>query len=251
LRPGTHLLRRADGTVQVGLDPARAVRLPGSPTVLATLDRLRLGAEPLADDTATLALLERHALLATGSEPPCAVLLPVLRGFGHPTRALLVDELSRHLRVQRPGRSKTRSVGVLAGVGEPDRALVDDWTRAGVPHLVLRLTEGHAVLGPFVEPARTACLRCVDAHLTDADSSWPLLVHQYAVASSRDRPDGSGEPVDQLLATLAAAWAARDLASYAAGRRPATWSATVRIEAELTAIESRGWLRHPECGCSR
>ncbi len=34
-------------------------------------------------------------------------------------------------------------------------------------------------------PGATACLRCLDAHCTDADPSWPLLVRQYATASSR------------------------------------------------------------------
>ena len=43
-------------------------------------------------------------------------------------------------------------------------------------------------IGPFVVPGETACLRCVDAHCTDADPSWPLLVRQYAAASSRRPP---------------------------------------------------------------
>lgn len=121
--------------------------------------------------------------------------------------------------------------------------------RAGTPHLLVRLTEGSAVLGPFVVPGRTACLRCLDAHHTDVDASWPLLVRQYATASATDRADGVPEPVDSLLAGLALAWAGRDLASYAEGSRPSTWSTTIRLDAELTSIETRSWLRHPECGC--
>ncbi len=139
---------------------------------------------------------------------------------------------------------------MLLGVGEPDREVVDDWTRAGTPHLLVRLTEGRAVIGPFVVPGETACLRCVDAHCTDADPAWPLLVRQYSAASATDRPDGAPEPVDPLLATLALAWAARDLASYVDGLRPSTWSATVTVQPQLTRIESRSWLRHPACGCS-
>ena len=140
--------------------------------------------------------------------------------------------------------------GVLVGVGEPDRELVDDWTRAGTPYLLVRLTEGRAVVGPFVAPGRTACLRCIDAHHADADPAWPLLVRQYAAAASRDRADGATEPVDPLLAALTTAWAARDLASYVDGQRPSTWSATVTLHPRLEELETQPWLRHPACSCS-
>lgn len=141
-------------------------------------------------------------------------------------------------------------VGVLVAVGEPDREHLDAWMRAAVPHLLLRLVEGRAVLGPFVEPGRTACLRCVDAHHTDVDPSWALLVVQYAAAVSRGRVDTLPEPVDPMLATLAAAWTARELVSHAEGRRPATASTTLRLDPHLTALETHRWLRHPACGCS-
>ena len=141
-------------------------------------------------------------------------------------------------------------IGILVGVGEPRRERADSWIRDGTAHLVVRLTEGHALVGPFVAPGKTACLRCIDAHHTDADSSWPLLVEQYARLTSLDRADGVPEPVDTLLASVAVAWAARDVASYAEGRRPSCWSTTIRFDAHLTAVESRPWLRHPACGCA-
>jgi bacteriocin biosynthesis cyclodehydratase domain-containing protein len=140
--------------------------------------------------------------------------------------------------------------GVLVGVGEPDRELLDQWTRSETPYLLVRLTEGRAVVGPFVAPGRTACLRCIDAHHTDADPAWPLLVRQYAEASSRDRPDGAPEPVDPLLAALAVSWAARDLAAYVDGTRPSTWSTTVTLHPRPDELESSTWPRHPACSCS-
>jgi bacteriocin biosynthesis cyclodehydratase domain-containing protein len=179
----------------------------------------------------------RTAVTAFGhpaGEPLAADLLALLAGVG--------------LRGHR-GRSEP-DTGVLLGVGEPDRGLVDPWTRTGTPHLLVRLTEGRAVLGPFVAPGRTACLRCIDAHHTDADPAWPLLVRQYAAASSRDRADGATEPVDPVLAALAVAWAARDLTAYVDGRRPSTWSTTVTLGAAPYPEDSRTWLRHPACGCS-
>jgi bacteriocin biosynthesis cyclodehydratase domain-containing protein len=142
------------------------------------------------------------------------------------------------------------SAGVIVTVGEPQREELDDWMRAGTPHLLLRLVEGHAVIGPFVIPGETACLRCLDAHHTDLDPAWPLLLTQYASAVVRDREDTLPEPVDTLLAQLACAWAARELVSHAEGRRPATASTTVRLDPHLTALESHCWPRHPACGCT-
>jgi bacteriocin biosynthesis cyclodehydratase domain-containing protein len=284
LRPGTHVLSRGDGRLQVGLDPHRAVVLPDSAEVraqLARLDGTPTGPVPsdvldlldeqdlLVDERALLPLLKAGrrgrgrydaAALARrrGDEAPGVLdrrhgVTVDLRGFGHAAGSCLLDTLgdlvgAAGLRTgPAPGR---RTIGVLAGVGEPERDLLDAWTRAGTPHVLLRLTEGRAVLGPFVDPGSTACLRCVDAHHADADPAWPLLVRQYATACVRDRDDGAPEPLDPALASLAASWTARDVVGFAEGRRPSTWSTTLVLDADLAALETRAWLRHPECACS-
>jgi bacteriocin biosynthesis cyclodehydratase domain-containing protein len=163
--------------------------------------------------------------------------------------AVEVEEL---LRVSgatvRPPGSDSR-LTVLAGVGEPDREVTDPWMRSGHPHLLLRLMEGSATVGPFVVPGDTACVRCIDAHHADVDPSWPLLVAQYARAGAATRPDGVPEPRDPLLLALVAAWAARDAMSWAEGRTPGTASTTLRIDPHLRALETHTWLRHPDCGC--
>ena len=151
---------------------------------------------------------------------------------------------------QRVPHGADPTAAVVVAVGEPGRERVDDLVRAGRPHLLLRLVEGRAVVGPFVLPGETACLRCLDAHHTDVDPAWPLLVTQYARAVSRDREDTVPEPVDPLLARLACAWAARELVSFAEGRRPATLSTTVRLDPHLTALETQHWPLHPACGCA-
>ncbi len=284
LRPGTHVLDRGEGEVQVGLDPHTAIVLPGTPTVRESLRKLATPAAISAhDEPSTLRLLEDHGMLVDEHD-----LLPLLGDdeVSPPAAAALaraVGPAARHARgARRDSRIHTDTFGpaesaalresflgiaraaglrsgepcegphcgVLVGVGEPDRELLDGWVRDGTPHLLVRLTEGRAVLGPFVVPGATACLRCLDAHFTDADPSWPLLVRQYSLASSRGRADGVPEPVDPLLATLGLAWAARDLASYVDGLRPSTWSATVTIHPSLGTLETRQWLRHPACGCS-
>ena len=140
---------------------------------------------------------------------------------------------------------------MLLGVGEPSRALTDPLLREAVPHLVVRLTEGVAVVGPFVLPGITPCLRCTDARLSEDDPAWTLLVEQYARLIGRgDRADGVPEPVDAALAALAVAWAAREVATYAEGGTPATLGATVRLSARSSEVETRRWDRHPRCGCT-
>jgi bacteriocin biosynthesis cyclodehydratase domain-containing protein len=283
LRPGTHVLRRGPRLLQVGLDPASAFLLTDSPTVRASLQLLATSAEAGAHpDPSTLDVLARHDALVDERDlrPPPAAVSPAttaalvrdtgsaaaavlavregwrteIRWFGHPSATGLRDSFAdlvaqAGLREAAPRGTTPPDCGVLVGVGEPDRDLLDDWTRRGTPYLLVRLTEGRAVVGPFVLPGTTACLRCVDAHHTDLDPAWPLLVRQYASAAAHDRADGAPEPVDPLLATLALAWAARDLASYVDGGLPSTWSSTVTLHPRLSRLETRAWLRHPACGC--
>jgi len=186
-----------------------------------------------------------------GNDRLTRTLADLIRQSGLPVRrstARVSRTMPNHaIGTTRPSRGE---VAALIGVGEPQRELLDDWMRLGVPHVLVRLSEGYPIVGPFVFPGRTACLRCIDAHHTDADRSWPLLVAQYAGLSGQKRADGVPEPVDSLLTTVALAWAARDLTSYAEGRRPSTWSSTIRFDPYLASVETRSWLRHPECGCA-
>jgi bacteriocin biosynthesis cyclodehydratase domain-containing protein len=284
LRPGTHVLRRGPRLLQVGLDPSSAFVLRDSPAVRESLRLLSTSAEAGSyGDSATLEALARHGALVderdlrppqphvspgaaaalvreAGEGAPAALAArdgwrTETRCFGHPAAAALRESFvglaaSAGLREAAPRRTAPPHCGVLVGVGEPDRELLDGWTRSGTPYLLVRLTEGRAVVGPFVLPGTTACLRCVDAHHADADPAWPLLVRQYASAAARDRADGACEPVDPLLAAVALAWAARDLASYVDGGRPSTWSSTVTVHPRLSRLETRSWLRHPACGCT-
>jgi hypothetical protein len=94
-----------------------------------------------------------------------------------------------------------------------------------------------------VVPGSTACLRCVDAHESQADPRLPLLLEQAADA------DHAPPPLDPLVVTMALTWAVRDLARYAEGDEPSTWSATVDIGASGPPTLTR-WLRHPDCGCA-
>lgn len=302
LRPGVHVLRRDAATLQVGLDPARALVLPDDPPVRRLLSRLASPAsvdDGGAYDDELVSLLDEAGLVCD-----CDTLLPLVPDRpGHPgggaaradvaaaaarcgdaVPSLLADRAAPRVVVAPTGAPEAATVaatlaglltaagarphvadpgtpaarggedaaglGVLVAVGEPAREELDPWLRAGTPHLVLRLVEGHVTVGPFVRPGESACLRCVDAHHTDVDPAWPLLVAQHARAAARPREDRVPEPVDSALATLAAAWAAREIVTASEGGRPATTGATIRLDPLLTALETQHWPLHPGCGCS-
>ncbi len=122
---------------------------------------------------------------------------------------------------------------------------IDDLVREGAPHLLVVSRGGVLELGPFVSPGHTACLRCVDAHRAEPDPRRHLVVEQIAQAVAA----GAFEPRDELLWSLALAWAVRDLVRFAEGSRPSTWSASYEI-GPLDPPRSHEWERHPHCGCA-
>ncbi len=107
------------------------------------------------------------------------------------------------------------------------------------------------MVGPFVLPGLSPCLRCLDARTSEDDPAWTLLVEQYSRAARRgDRADGVPEPVDAVLAALAVAWAAREVAAYAEGGTPETLGATVRLRPRTGTTTTRRWEPHRQCGCA-
>lgn len=286
LLPGTRVLRRHDGRVQVGLDPSHAVLLPAGSD--AALTRLADGGPldpvllPLLDAGLLVERRSVSSLLNSVDESLRAATAALVRVHGADAPTAWAARSRAEVRVVAYGAGgdelATRAAellvraglaartgvvvgppsrdgpALLVGTGQPDRELVDDWMRGDVPHLVVRLCEGQALVGPFVDPGRSACLRCVDAHHTDVDPTWPLLVRQHAAAGRRRRSEpadaAAPEPVDPLLAVLALAWAARDLASWVEGVPPSLLSSTLTLDGLLADVEVRTWTRHPGCGCS-
>lgn len=276
LAPGLRVVSRGPDELQVGLSPTDAVVLPRSPAVTEALDGLSTARMPTKDEPLGVVgellghglVVDANDLVPTGTAAPgdlasaarfdpaafpdvldhrraTRVRVEVFGATALPDPRDLLDAAG----VGPAGRDRPAAV-LLLGVGEPERERLDPLVREGIAHLVVRLTDGVATVGPFVAPGRTACLRCLDAHHTDVDPRWPLLVRQYADRTADRRGDGTPEPVDSALATLAVAWAVRDLVTWIDGGRPATWSATVALRPQLAALEALTWLRHPECGCS-
>lgn len=282
LLPGTHVLRRDADTLQVGLDPSERVLLPDVPRhrrllhepprggtrllldpVLIPDDAPLRGALPAADTGDPAALWARHSLASRARqgrplEPAGPIVL--VQPYGGPLSERLAEELRTLLRrsalpaptQRRPGPRQGAprdEIQVVVGAGEPPRGALGHLMEHGTPHLLVRFVEGRAVVGPFVLPGRTACLGCLDLHLTDTDPAWPLLLEQYTRLTRRDRADGVPEPVDAAMAAVALGWAVRDVAAQLTDGRPVTCSRTLSMTPDLVEVVLQDWPQRPDCAC--
>lgn len=247
LRPGLRVSGRSDSTLQVGLHPGRRLALPDDPAVRGALALLGHGVAPGRLDVDQREVAGRLADAGLVSDPDEDVArcraaeraLVEVRATGA-VRTTLVRLLGdADVRVT-PGSAATVALVVTIGA-EPRRETVDELVRADRPHLLLTSVAGRLRVGPFVVPGLTACLRCLDEHVTDRDPRHPLVVEQHLAPDPTDLP---ARPDLQL----ALAWAARDVVGLISGDRPTTWSATVDIERAGPVMQQ--WRRHPRCGCA-
>jgi hypothetical protein len=249
LRPGIGLARRDDDLLQLGGDPPLRAVLPDTRSVRSLLLELARGAPLDGLDAAAARVLD--ALVAAGlvvsaddetdrhrRRAAFSVHLDVPDG-ALPVLVRLLGEVGLRL----SDDPATASAVLVWREGEVGRALLDRWMRSGTPHLLVRESPGATVLGPYVLPGATACLRCVDAHLGEHDPRHALVVEQLATTP----PLRPADP-DPALRALAAGWAVRDLTAAAEGGLPATWSATVSL-AELPPRVT-AYHRHLHCGCA-
>lgn len=248
LRAGLRVTRRGDDQLQVGLHPDDRVVVPDSDDVRGLLRDLAHGVRASRVPTSLAPVVERLSGRGLLVEPDhAAERARRLAGTSvgvvatDPVRATAVRLLAA-AGLQVAGRRAAPAVVLHVTTGaEPRRDVLDQWVRDDRPHLTLTTLSGRTRLGPFVVPGRTACLRCVDEHLTDRDPRHPLVLEQH---HSPD-PGDSLRPDDLQLAL---AWAVRDLGCWAEGRSPATWSATLELGGDSPALQR--WDRHPRCGCA-
>ena len=271
LRPGLQVFRRDDTHLQVGIDDPRVV-LPDTEGVRRLLRDLDAGQglESLTPE-AGLAfgrlldaglVVERADVVAAARDERRWAATAAFAAHGPTAPARLASRATCRVALVAPEPWQSTAADLLAvaglsvaveeapptvtlvvSCGEPVRSNLDRLIRGDRAHLLVALLPHGARIGPFVAPGVTACLRCLDAHLAEADPRRGLVIEQLEEHASRPVPS------DPVLAPAALALAVRELTTYAEGDRPATWSSTVDLTSEL-AFPRRSWPRHPHCGCS-
>jgi bacteriocin biosynthesis cyclodehydratase domain-containing protein len=112
------------------------------------------------------------------------------------------------------------------------------------PHLLVAVRETTAVVGPFVRPGHTPCLRCVELGRRDRDPGWAGVTAQL-VGSAQ-----AIEPCDVTLAALAASLAALQVLTHIdAVDRPDTEGGVLEFGLAGRRLRRRSVSAHPACGC--
>jgi hypothetical protein len=240
LRDGLRVVRRDDAHLQIGLDPPDRLLLrdrPGLHEALRHLDRrppdaLRGVVDELVangwvvDAAAGRRPVGRRAAVSVDTDP------------------WLEDSVLRIIAASGLVVSADSDTRLVVTLGEPRRTVSDALVRDDIGHLWLAVFPAAVRVGPFVEPGRTACLRCVDAHLGDRDPRRATVLHQLEEQVFVPERDP-----DHCLIQIGVGWAVRDIVRALDGLVPALRSATVTVTSELTVTRT-DWLRHPHCGCA-
>ena len=257
LAAGLRVVGRGHDHLQIGLYDGRRVLLPRTRAVESTLDAL-LARRPLEPDETTMPILERlqnQGYVSRRDEDLTrerrrrAARVVVLGNCAGVDATALLASAGVHASAVAEAAEHADVVLALS-TGEIARDRLDPLIRGNTSHLVVRLVDGAALVGPFVAPGLTACLRCIDAHQSIRDPDHVAVTNRYVRATSRARPDGVPDVTDPVLATVAVAWAVRDVVAHLDGRRPSTWSRTLFLGPEPSHRHEQDWSRHPECGCS-
>jgi hypothetical protein len=238
LRDGLHVVRRDDRHLQVGLDPPRRLVLDDRPGLHEALHRL--DRPPPSDLLPVLDDLVREGWVveAVRQDPPVRPPIAVVAD------APVADRALHACAAVGLSRAEDAHLRLVVTVGEPRRTVSDALVRDDIAHVWVVVLPYAVRIGPFVEPGRTPCLRCVDAHLGDVDPRRATVLHQLEELPSAPLVDP-----DPCLVQVGVAWAVRDVVRALDGSVPALRSTTVTVTRDLEVTRC-DWLRHPHCGCA-
>ena len=180
---------------------------------------------------------------ATPEPPPGPELPAGLTGTGAPNPSPPAGHSAGRSAAPRT-RPRRPSLVILADSHRRD--LPAALSREQVPHLAASASEAIGVVGPFVLPGRSACLRCLDLTRAERDPAWPLILAQLAGHAGADPP-----ACDAVLAAMVAAQATAQALAFI-DRGPAA-VAVIGGTLELVLTDwqwrRRTWQPHHRCGC--
>ncbi|HEV7896685.1 MAG TPA: TOMM precursor leader peptide-binding protein [Planosporangium sp.] len=118
------------------------------------------------------------------------------------------------------------------------------YARRRLPHLTVAVRDGAVVVGPFVPPAGSPCLACLDLHRRDRDPAWESLAAQLV---SEPVPSQACAATTTLIGV---GYAAAEVLVYLDGGSPRSRGATIEIDG-AGGERRRSWPPHPRCDCRR
>lgn len=282
LRPGLQILRRDLNTLQLGLDWPGLCTLPDSPalqTVLTAVDGFRdlqgvilaaVNAGTDADEARAAldvlidcgAVVDQASCRRTDSSEGAWTSWWLLAGPGRAAGDILTERQRHRVLLRGDGHVAERlgalltdaaipwsaeatdpDLVVLVSDEEPSRTSGDAAMRRATPHLWAWVREVVGVVGPFVLPGSTGCLRCADHARSELDPAWSTVL-----ASAQVRPPAV-VACDPVLAALVAAWAAQEVAVWTSGLRPQTMNAVIEVPQGFGDLDRQVIELHPRCGC--
>jgi len=167
---------------------------------------------------------------------------------GRPRRDAAVDAVERACGDVRTGwltSTGAPDMVVLTDSLVPPPQLLNSLMAEGTQHLVVRVREGTAVVGPLVVPGRTSCVRCSHLHRADRDGAWPAVATQLA-----DRTQPADVASAAVCAALAVGQVLAALDPVAVGLSPpTTWNTALEAHPQLGVVERVDCPPHPSCIC--
>ena len=163
-----------------------------------------------------------------------------------------------------------KNSSLIIATSPPDPELLAEWMRGNTPFFLIDgLDRDNLTFGPFVNPGKDACPRCIDLHCLDRDPNW----NSVSLAHFLDRRRELSSPLAMLGASIGAIFALAQLDQIAHPDRANRMSRmdlmdqnkaenqtpsqfqlrgkTITYSAsELMHPVIRRWSRHPLCGCS-
>lgn len=257
LDPRFELVWRSPTSLQVGVDPARAVlddvtrleeRLVAALVTGATRSALEVVAHDLSGGSAGAPLVAHLlARLEPALEPPRRRRAARVAVCGATDGAIAIaDALGAdgfRVELVREGDDVPAGaeVAVLVGHHVLPPGARGAWLRRDVPHVPVVFTDDAVHVGPVVEAGGGPCLWCVELTRTDDDPAWPALAAQLL-----GRRAAAEQPLLVREAATAAVRAVRELAT---GRHPGSEHPSLRLGLD-GSLSRRVWRRHAACLCS-
>jgi len=257
--PTLEFVWRDPSTVQLGVDPPRAVvAVPttGEERFLSALRR-ETGREALSGLAAASRCPPEVAARILGAASPAVVEVlpePLARVEVHGT-GTLSDTIGAFLEGEGVTIARTsapRGGPVVLPTQEPrlavavadhvvDPALRAAWTRRGVPHLPVVVGDGRVRVGPVLVPGAGPCLQCIEYARADADPAWPAIAAQVW-----GRPAAPLSPY--RTAAIAAAASRMLLERLPLGtQRPG--DDQVAFDRDDLSVSRQPVRHHPRCAC--